>query len=188
MFMKDIVAKTLSILGFSLSFLNISQVALAQTSITIDHTTAGSLQSYTVPSGFVRAALTARGADGGIGTGNARSGSGATATAIISIIAGNVFNSVIGEAGQGNTNDGGGGGGTGLCLGSTLIIVGGGGGGADNTDNAAGGAINGGNDINNGRDGYSRRTLQPLGGTPANIAQAGENSGTDIAAGAGGAG
>ena len=178
----------LCVAGMSICLLTVSSNAFAQTSITINHNSPASIQTYTVPAGYIRARVTAKGADGGTGTGVAEGGSGATALGVFTVAPGDIFRSVIGEAGEGNASDGGGGGGTGFCINSTLIAVGGGGGGADNTDNNNGGAQNGGNDVNNGRNGFSNTTSHPIGGSPSNIARAGEPNGTDIAAGAGGGG
>jgi len=144
--------KILPLFGIISLLTGLPHTAYAQTSITVDQLGGGSVQTYTVPTGFVRAQLVTKGADGGTGTGNAMSGTGATALSVFSVTGGDAFNSVIGAAGASNVNDGGGGG-TGLCFNSTLIMASGGG--ADNTDTANGGAQNGGNDVNNGRDGYS---------------------------------
>jgi len=174
--------------------LSIPDMAYAQTSVTTSQNTTGSVQTYTVPAGFVRAQVTAKGGDGGMDTrGRSASGDGAIATLKFDVSPTDIFRSIIGQSGEdGTTNDGGAGGGagTGVCFNGSLVVAGGGGGGADNTDNAGGGAQNGGNDANNGRDGFSRTGggAYANGGTPTNVADSGIPSGMDVAAGAGGGG
>jgi len=61
--------------------LSIPGLAQAQTSITTSQNTTGSVQTYTVPSGFVRAEVPAKGGDGGTDThGLTASGDGTIAT------------------------------------------------------------------------------------------------------------
>jgi len=123
--------------------LSIPDMAYAQTSVTTSQNTTGSVQTYTVPAGFVRAQVTAKGGDGGMDTrGRSASGDGAIATLKFDVSPTDIFRSIIGQSGEdGTTNDGGAGGGagTGVCFNGSLVVAGGGGGGADNTDNAGGG-------------------------------------------------
>ena len=106
--------------------------------------------SYTITSDG-QVTLTITGADGGNATNNSATagGSGASATGVFDVVAGQVVYWVVGEAGV-DGGSGGGGGSTGVYIDNTLVLVAGAGGGGDNS---AGQSGLGGNAGTSGLDG-----------------------------------
>lgn len=94
--------------------------------------------SYTITSDG-QVTLTITGGDGGNATNNSATagGSGASATGVFDVVAGQVVYWVVGEAGI-NGGSAGGGGSTGVYIDNTLVLVAGAGGGGDNSAGQSG--------------------------------------------------